>query len=169
MLISPELLRTHIDYTAWASGRQVEAAGQLTPEELTHDFGSADKSVLGTLVHVFAADRIWMSRIAGDPPAKFIDPERDMHLSVLQDAWPPLLKKWQEWASSLTDELVEADITWKDPKGNSLSMPTYQLVLHVVNHGTHHRGQGSGFLRALGKTPPPLDLARFYRDLKAAK
>lgn len=169
MLISPELLRMHVDYTAWASGRLVEAAGQLTPEELTHDFGSADKSVLGTLVHVFAADRIWMARIAGDAPAKFIDPERDMHLSVLQNLWPPLLNKWQQWASSLTGDSAEASVAWKDLKGNSFEMPAWQIVLHVVNHGTHHRGQCSGFLRALGKTPPSLDLARFYRDLKAAK
>ncbi len=168
MLISPEVLRTHIDYTAWASARLVDAAGQLTPDELTRDFGSADKSVLGTLVHVFAADRIWMARIAGDPPAKFMEPERDMHLSVLQNVWPPLLKKWQEWVSTLSSDSVEAVIAWKDLKGNSFEMPAWQIVLHVVNHGTHHRGQASGFLRALGKVPPPLDLARYYRDLKSA-
>jgi uncharacterized damage-inducible protein DinB len=169
MLVSREILQTHIGYTAWASARLVDAAAQLTPDELTRDFGSADKSVLGTLVHVFAADRIWMARIAGDPPAKFIEPERDMHLSVLQNVWPPLLKKWQEWASSLTNDSVEAVISWKDLKGNSFEMPAWQIVLHVVNHGTHHRGQASGFLRAIGKIPPPLDLARYYRDLKGAK
>jgi uncharacterized damage-inducible protein DinB len=169
MLISPEALRTHIDYTAWASARLVEAASQLTPDELTRDFGSSDKSVLGTLVHVFAADRVWMVRIAGDPPAKFMEPERDLHLSVLQNVWPPLLKKWQEWGASLTNESTEAIISWKDLKGNSFEMPAWQIVLHVVNHGTHHRGQSSGFLRALGKVPPPLDLARYYRDLKGTQ
>jgi uncharacterized damage-inducible protein DinB len=169
MLISPEVLRLHLDYTAWASGRLVDAAGQLTSDELTRDFGSADKSVLGTLVHVFAADRIWRARIAGDPPAKFIEPERDMHLSVLQDVWPPLLQKWQEWVSSLTAGSTEAVISWRDLKGNSFEMPAWQIALHVVNHGTHHRGQAAGFLRALGKVPPPLDLARHYRDLKSAK
>jgi len=142
----------------------VEAAGQLTPEELTRDFGTADKTVLGTLVHCFAADRIWMSRVAGDPPAKFIDPERDMHFSVLQHNWPPLMQKWQAWASALTPEAGEAVIAWKDLKGSSFEMPAWQIVLHLVNHGTHHRGQVSGFLRAMGKVPPPLDLARYYRD-----
>ncbi len=168
MLVSPELLRTHIDYTTWASARLVDAAGQLTPDELTRDFSTADKSVLGTLVHVFAADRIWMARIAGDPPAKFIEPERDMHLSVLQNVWPPLLRRWQEWASQLTADSAEAVVSWTDLKGNSFEAPTWQIVLHVVNHGTHHRGQVSGFLRALGKIPPPIDLARYYRDLKSA-
>jgi len=39
MFLSAEALRSHIGYTAWASGRLVEAAGQLTPKELTRDFG----------------------------------------------------------------------------------------------------------------------------------
>jgi len=38
-------------------------------------------------------------------------------------------------------------------------------VLHVVNHGTHHRGQAAGFLRAMGYVPPPLDLIAYYRTL----
>jgi uncharacterized damage-inducible protein DinB len=169
MLISPELLRTHLDYTGWASARLVEAAGQLTSDELTRDFATSDKSVLGTLVHCFAADRVWMGRIAGDPPAKFIDPEKDMHLAVLQNDWRPLMEKWLAWTSSLTAESAIAEVTWKDAKGNTLSSPAYQIVLHVVNHGTHHRGQVSGFLRAMGKVPPSLDLARYYRESSKPK
>lgn len=169
MLISPELLRTHIDYSGWASARLVEAAGTLTADELTRDFATADKSVLGTLVHVYAADRVWMGRITGDPPAKFIDPEKDMHLSVVQNDWKPLLDKWLAWTSSLTAESAMADVSWKDAKGNTQSSPAYQIVLHVVNHGTHHRGQVSGFLRAMGKVPPSLDLARYYRDMSKPK
>ena len=57
MAASAEVLRSHVGYPAWASGLLVEAAGRLTHEELTRDFGTADKSVLGTLVHVFGADR----------------------------------------------------------------------------------------------------------------
>jgi uncharacterized damage-inducible protein DinB len=38
----------------------------------------------------------------------------------------------------------------------------------VVNHGTHHRGQVSGFLRVMGHTPPPLDLVFYYREQAAA-
>ena len=41
-------------------------------------------------------------------------------------------------------------------------MPAWQIVMHVVNHGTHHRGAVSGFLRAMGKTPPKLDLIAYY-------
>ena len=165
MAITVEALRTHLDYTAWATARLVNAACQLTSEELSRDFQTADHSVLGTLVHVYAADRIWLGRIQGKPPAKFIDPERDMQLSVLKNDWPALLERWKEWAAGLTDDGMRSTISYKDLKGNPYQTPLWQITLHVVNHGTHHRGQVSGFLRAMGHTPPPLDLIFYYREL----
>ena len=50
--------------------------------------------------------------------------------------------------------------------GLSFQTPLWQIVLHVVNHGTHHRGQVSGFLRRMGVVPPPLDLIAYYREQK---
>ena len=40
---------------------------QLSPEELTRDFQTADNSVLGTLVHLYFAERLWLARIKGEP------------------------------------------------------------------------------------------------------
>jgi len=121
--------------------------------------------VLNTLAHVFAADRIWLSRI-GQSPARstFLDPE-DRDLRALQKEWPVLLESWKRWAAPLTDSDVLAPVDYKDLKGNPYRQPVWQILLHVVNHGTHHRGQISGFLRALGQQPPPLDLMAFYRTL----
>ena len=68
MTVSADVLRNHLAYTAWASRRLVESAAQLPPEQLTRDFGTADRSILGTLAHVFAADRIWLARITGAAP-----------------------------------------------------------------------------------------------------
>jgi uncharacterized damage-inducible protein DinB len=164
MAITLEALHAHLDYTAWASGRLVQAATVLSTEELTRDFHTADRSVLGTLVHIYAADRIWLARIRGNPPAQFIDPERDMQLSVLQNDWPALYAQWKQWAATLTEDPMPAKISYKDMKGNPYETPLWQIVLHVVNHGTHHRGQVSGFLRSMGHTPPPLDLIAYYRQ-----
>ena len=66
MIISGDILRMHLDYTAWASGRLMEAATTLSPEDLLRDFGTADKTLMGTLVHVFGADRIWLARVLGE-------------------------------------------------------------------------------------------------------
>ncbi|MCC6536509.1 MAG: DinB family protein [Bryobacterales bacterium] len=156
-------LQLHLRYTAWASRRLVEAAAALPEAELTRDFGTADKSVLGTLVHVFAADRIWLARMRGEVPGRFVDTARDMHLSVLQNDWPALLEGWQAFLDGGPD-LAEPR-PYRDLKGNAYATPLWQVILHLVNHGTHHRGQVSGFLRTMGHPPPPLDLIAFYRTL----
>jgi len=96
MPVTAETLRIHLDYTAWAAARLLDAAAKLSAEELQRDFGTADKSVVGTLAHVFAADRVWIGRIQGDAPAKFITDE-DRDLSLLQREWPVVLRAWQEW------------------------------------------------------------------------
>ena len=81
----------------------------------------------------------------------------------------PTASGWREWAKPLTDESVAASVSFTDLKGNPHTQPLWQIILHVVNHGTHHRGQVSGFLRTLGHTPPPLDLIAFYRAQAAAR
>ncbi|SPE42806.1 putative DinB family protein [Candidatus Sulfopaludibacter sp. SbA3] len=162
MSVSADALRTHIEYTAWASQRLVQTAGELNEEELNRDFGTADGSVLGTLVHTFAADRLWLSRLSGSPHPGFITPA-DRYLSVLQNHWPILHQRWREWAVGLTDDKARELLSYTDMKGRLWSEPLWQLVLHVVNHGTHHRGQVAGFLRSMGHTPPATDLIYFYR------
>ena len=163
MPVSADALRTHLDYTAWASRKLVAAASGLSPEELNHDFQTADRSVLETLVHVFAADRLWLSRLAGGPHPGFVT-DRDRSLAVLQNEWPAVLDGWKRWAAGLTDQDAGHEVVYTDMKGRRWSQPLWQLVLHVVNHGTHHRGQVSGFLRALGHPPPVVDLVYYYRE-----
>jgi len=164
MPVTADTLRLHFDYSAWASRRLMEASANLTAEELARDFKTSDKNVLDTLVHVFAADRIWLSRVRGEPRAAFIDPA-DREYAALEREWPALYQRWKEWLAPLTDDGARAKIAYRDMKGNPYEQPLWQIVLHVVNHGTHHRGQAAGFLRAMGHTPPALDLIAFYRAI----
>ena len=168
MFVPAEVLRSHINYSAWASGLLVDAAGQLTPEELARDFGTADKSVLGTLVHIFGADRVWLARLKAEPANTFLT-DVDYDLAVLQNDWPALYERWKDWAAGLTDEAAREALSFRDRRGNAWRQPLGQLVLHVVNHGTHHRGQVSGFLRTMGHTPPTLDLVSYYRIVDSSR
>jgi uncharacterized damage-inducible protein DinB len=119
---------------------------------------------VSTLAHAFAADRIWLQRIHGNVQNTFID-DKDRQLGTLKTEWPALQRRWKEWAAPLSDQDVVKKISYKDLKGNPYESPLWQILLHVVNHATHHRGQVSGFLRAMGYTPPPLDLIAYYRTL----
>ena len=167
MAISADTIRGHIDYTVWASGLLLDAARQLSPEELNRDFGTADKNVLGTLVHIFAADRVWLRRIHGQAPTAFVEPE-DRDFARLPEAWLAVHRGWKEWAALLNDSQVMENISYRDLAGNQYQQPAWQIVLHLVNHGTHHRGAVAGFLRAMGHAPPKLDLIFYYRSLQAA-
>lgn len=163
MTVSVEVLRDHVRYTAWATARLLNAVSQLGEEELTRDFGTADRSVVGTLAHVFGSDRLWLARLKGEPNPALVTDE-DLHLRVLERAWPALHVKWTEWVDGLEDGAPEAQISYTDLKGRAWTQPLWQLLLHVVNHDTHHRGQVAGFLRSLGHTPPPLDLVAYHRS-----
>ena len=160
MSITPDVARTHLAYTEWATARVIGAAHELAPEELIRDFGTADRSVLGTLTHVFGADRVWLARIQGGAQ----EWPREYGLEELEKDWREVYRRWREWAGGLDETAIAARISYHDLKGNAWVSPVWQIVLHVVNHGTHHRGQVAGFLRAMGKTPPPLDLIAFYRQ-----
>jgi uncharacterized damage-inducible protein DinB len=118
--------------------------------------------VLGTLVHTFAADRVWLARLQGSPRPGFVS-EQDHQLSVLQTEWPDVHRQWDELAAGWTDEAVGRDLTYQDKCGNTWTQPVGKLVMHVVNHATHHRGQASGFLRSMGHAPPQVDLIAYYR------
>src|SRR5262249_46574231 len=102
-MIGAEALHVQLDYSSWASSRLLDEAVKLTSEELTRDSSTADRSVLGTLAHVFAADRMWLGRIQGNPPSRFIDPAVDLDLPRLQSAWPALNERWTAWAVGLAD------------------------------------------------------------------
>jgi uncharacterized damage-inducible protein DinB len=162
MPVTLDVLQNHLAYTAWASARLLDATAKLTAEERARNFGTADRSVDGTLAHIFGADRVWLTRVSGAPSADYPTPE-EQNLAFLQDAWPNLHERWIAWARTLNAASPSEEITYRDLKGNEWRQPLWQIILHVVNHATHHRGQVAGFIRSLGHTPPSIDLAFFDR------
>jgi len=164
MLINADLLRTQIDYMSWANRRLVDAGRALSAAEQRRDFGTADKSILGTLVHIFAAERVWLARLESGTIQEFVT-EADYEWPVLENDWRELEQCWKSWARNLADEAIIKPLSYADRSGKPRHDPVWQIVLHLVNHGTHHRGQVSGFLRSLGHTPPSLDLIQYYRNL----
>ena len=142
----------------------MEAALKLSPEDLEKEMSVSHSSILKTLGHIHFADRIWFSRVA--------DPSTEVHrtsdLPLLQSAWPEIQRKWEEWADSLTDADAARVVSFKSSFGGAVEMPVGQIVLHVVNHATLHRGQVVAMLRQLGVQPPATDLMMYYREQAAA-
>lgn len=149
----------HFSYSRWASRKLLDAALALPEEQQHREFGVSHKSLIGTLEHIFLADRIWFART--------VDPEILQTEAPLPEAWPLLHKRWEGWAVELTDRELIRIVDYKDLKGNAHSTPVWQIALHVVNHATLHRGQAMSLLRQLGVTPPATDLIYYYREIKA--
>jgi uncharacterized damage-inducible protein DinB len=162
MTISADVIRHHVAYSNWANRLLLDAAGELNQADLQRDFGTADKSVAGTLTHIFRAERVWLARIERGETGTFSVPG-DADFQFVTDQWPMVLDGWAAWAGRLTDADLNRQIEYNDLKGRPWTNALWQIALHVVNHSTHHRGQVSGFLRALGKTPPSLDFISFVR------
>jgi uncharacterized damage-inducible protein DinB len=150
----------HFQYSTWASARLLEAALKLSPEDANKDLGCSHKGVLETLNHIHMADRSWLFRVLGET--------MEQPTEALEVEWPKIQKKWEEWVDALKDEDMTRAIAYKDLKGNFHVSPIWQIVLHVVNHATLHRGQVMAMFRQLGQAPPPTDLIFYYREQKIA-
>jgi uncharacterized damage-inducible protein DinB len=156
--MSPDDLRLHLAYSGWASGKLLQSVLALNEEDQRRDVGCSHKSLLGTLEHVFRGDRIWFVRTV-DPRAEEIEGPLDI-------AWPKLQKRWEGWASGLSHQDILRSIEYKAMNGDPHRTPIWQVVMHVVNHATLHRGQVMAMLRQLNVQPPQTDLITYYREFK---
>jgi uncharacterized damage-inducible protein DinB len=159
--MTAEEIRLHISYSGWASRKLLEATLALPEEQQSREFGVSHKTLMGTLEHTYLGDRIWFSRIADPRVLQIEDP--------LPVAWPKVQKRWEDWAAAISHQDIVKNIEYKDLKGDSHRTPVWQIVLHVVNHATLHRGQAMSLLRQLGVSAPPTDLIYYYRENASIK
>jgi uncharacterized damage-inducible protein DinB len=155
--------QTLLAYTAWASHKILDAAQRLPPQQLHQPTGISHQSIAGTLNHIYWADRAWFERIA-DPGAPLPAPTS---WEETRQAWPELLGRWQQWAAERADGDFDRAIEYQSLTGGRASTRLDQIVMHVVNHATLHRGQVMGMLRQLGVEPPHTDMIYFFREQAA--
>ncbi len=155
----------HLRYSGWASRKLLDAARNLNPEDLTRNVGVSHQSILGTLCHTHFADRIWYARVV-DPKEPLI---KEADLPTLERDWADIQRKWESWAEGLSDADLARVVAYKSLDGKlSFESVVSEVVLHLVNHATLHRGQAVGMIRQLGIAPPVTDLMMYYRELAAA-
>jgi uncharacterized damage-inducible protein DinB len=161
--MNSEQIVQHVNYSAWASARLLEAASALTQDELNRAMSVSHGTVLGTLAHIYGGDRIWISRLTdAEPRKKLFDPGEEITIEALQRDWP---QQYARLAGFLETADLAGMLHYFDTKGNAYQTPVWQVILHLVNHATLHRGQVMAMLRQLGKQPPPTDLIFYYRTL----
>ena len=154
----------HLRYSAWASRKLVEAVRTVSDADLDKPVSISHNSLLGTLSHILWADWLWFTRVV-EPMEK-----PGQTREALEKVWPELQDKWIAWADRASDDEVNRVVEYVSIlDGQKARTPVWQIVLHIVNHATLHRGQAMGMLRQAGSAPPHTDLMNFYRELTAAR
>jgi uncharacterized damage-inducible protein DinB len=154
-----------VDYNYWARDRLLEAMAALTPEQFTQPLGSSFSSIRDTIAHICDAESIWLKRWRGEQPGGFQEPDRIADLAAARKEWAGLEREMRVVLAALGPEGVEHRIEYKDFRGALRSDVFWQMMQHVVNHGSYHRGQVTTMLRQLGAAPPnSMDLIVFYRE-----
>ena len=158
-----EIGGAHLRYHRWATNQILELATPLPAEQLVRDLKCSFPSVYDTLVHLFQADSIWLDRLEGRPTGTLSDYAAPGCTFELRDAWVAVLDKMVSFAQGLNEADWSREMSYKTLAGVPYKTPIWQIVQHIVNHGSHHRGQIIGMLRQLGIKPTNLDLIHFYR------
>lgn len=149
-------------YNRWANHRTLDAASRLSPEAFAKDLGSSFPSVRDTLVHILSVEWVWLSRWRGHSPSGVPDSWDVSTLEGVQSQWAAVEQDQQAFISELTAPMLGRSIAYRTTKGDPFEQPLGQMLRHVVNHSTYHRGQVVTLLRQLGAEAVSTDLILFY-------
>jgi uncharacterized damage-inducible protein DinB len=153
-------------YNAWANARLYRMVGQLPDEQYRRDVSAYFKSLHGTLNHLLAADCIWLRRLTGTgvaPPR--LDAILYEDFAGLTEARRAEDERLRSFVENLTDEQLEATIEYRMFDGSLQQQKLREVLAHLFNHQTHHRGQAHAILTALGmKEPDSLDVLWMLRE-----
>jgi uncharacterized damage-inducible protein DinB len=152
-------------YNAWANERLFRMAAGLPDEFYRRDVGAYFKSMHGTLNHLLTGDRIWMRRLSGvgDHPAR-LDAIVFHDLPSLTTARQREDERINRFVEELAVASFEEMLDYRTLNGMPQRQRRAEILAHLFNHQTHHRGQAHGILTVLGIDPLPLDLLIMQRE-----
>ena len=123
----------------------------------------ADEKILQLLGHTLTAQIVWYNRVKEIPSSAFPLWE-NRTLEELQDLLDQSSECWIKYMDEHRFDTFEEMIFYKNTKGKRYESTIREIITHVVNHGTHHRGQIVFRLRELGFEPPSLDYIFYCRE-----
>lgn len=154
-------------YNRWANRLLLDAVEQLDAAAFTRDLGSSFPSVRDTLAHVLAAEWVWLQRWRGTSPDG--PPGWDAStLKSLRQAWRAVEEDQRAFVDGLLAEDLDRSIAYRNTAGSPFTNRLADMLRHVVNHSSYHRGQVVTMLRQLGATAVSTDLIRWYREGRPA-
>ena len=162
-----ELLKQYATYNVWATRRILDVILALPEEKQLAEIPSSYNSLYKTVLHMWDAESAWWQRMKLQERViiqseNFKGTMQELAGNLLQQS-----KQWEEWVSSASELLLEHVFQYQNTKREVFKMPIYQMLQHVFNHGTYHRGQLINMLRQLEvEKLPQTDFSLWARSWK---
>lgn len=151
-------------YKAWANELVFGAASKLPAAELTAPRQIIFGNMLRTLNHVHAMDAVWRAHLEGRPHGYTTrNPEACPPFAELRDAQRAMDAWWVDYAEALPEASEDEIVSFRFIGGGPGSLSRREIILHVANHGTYHRGNVASMMYQAGTPPPTTDLPVFLK------
>lgn len=154
-----------IDYNEWANSKIIAASKQLPVEELNATRPCSFGSLMGTLVHIYAAERAWRLRLKDSiSPKKLAGTSEFASLEALEMAWHEETAQTREYIAGLNDEDMDRWVPYTTTTGWPQGSTLWKAVTHVVMHSMQFRAEAGLMLAELNQSPGDLDLILYLRE-----
>lgn len=156
-------------YNQWANARLYAAALAMPDDVYRRPTGVFFGSLHGTLNHLLVTDRVWLKRLTGegDHPDRldailFADRKALAKARIAEDS------RLIDFVSACWDDRLDRPVRYRTMSGDPHEQKLGDVLLHVFNHQTHHRGHAHACCSIVtNKEPPSLDLLQFQRGAAA--
>lgn len=153
-----------IDYHLWAHNKVLQQLTAITTEEWTKELGGSFPSLKEVYKHLVISDHRWLQRWKGVPFADVPDDFVFDSFTQLAVTWQPILEEMHKTAHQFFETGGGQPVYFITSKGAQHTMPFWQTLYQVVNHGTYHRGQVTNLLRMLNKEAVSTDIFLFFAE-----
>ena len=153
-------------YNAWATARLLDAVARVPEVDYRRDVGLFFRSIHGTLNHLLVGEhQLWFVRFSeGTSPRVALDAEIETDRARLATSLREGAARWAPLIAGFAAPRWDGTLNYTTMRGTAASLPFAATLTHVFNHGTHHRGQVTAALTALGQPCPELDLVYYLQN-----
>jgi uncharacterized damage-inducible protein DinB len=153
-------------YAAWANNRIFDVLAQLPDGEAIKSRPTLFGNMVHTLNHAYVADLIWKAHLLGTPHGfTSRNTETTPELGALRENQVTLDNWYINYADKLSSKMHDEIVNFSFVDGGAGVLTRGDILLHVVNHKTFHRGFVADMLYQVPVSPPSTDLPVFLRDV----
>ena len=159
-----EILQQYAAYNSWANQRIFETINNLPDDRIDREIVSSFSSIKKTVLHMLDAESIWWQRIKLNEKIKVPSEDFNGTISELFKILGQQSAEWKDWVDHASETQLQHVFAYQNSKKEQFKQPVYEMILHLFNHGTYHRGQLVTMLRQSGvEKIPATDFIVFCR------